>query len=131
MMELTAPQFRTVPFSGRGRKPLSCQVDPKTATPAEITKIRTGTRWTASPEASRLRIRIRARSEFLGFPDESGTRKLKSLVTVYGPRSCLTCYHDPVENRTEPKTVAQWLRYIFVAVIALFLVWWMLRVYVL
>lgn len=36
-----------------------------------------------------------------------------------------------VENRTEPKTLAQWLRYIVVAVIALFLVWWMLRVYVL
>jgi len=36
-----------------------------------------------------------------------------------------------VENRTEPKTVGQWIRYIVVAVIALFLVWWMLRLYVL
>jgi hypothetical protein len=35
-----------------------------------------------------------------------------------------------VPNRTEPKTVGQWLRYIVVALIALFLVWWMLRVYV-
>lgn len=42
-----------------------------------------------------------------------------------------TCYHDLVENRTEPKTVGQWIRYVVVAVIALFLVWWMLRVYVL
>lgn len=36
-----------------------------------------------------------------------------------------------MENRTEPKTAGQWVRYIVVAVIALFLVWWMLRLYVL
>jgi len=35
-----------------------------------------------------------------------------------------------VENRTEPKTVGQWIRYIIMAVIALVLVWTMLRVYV-
>jgi hypothetical protein len=34
-------------------------------------------------------------------------------------------------NRTEPKTPMQWIRYMVVAVIALFLVWWMLWVYVL
>ena len=42
-----------------------------------------------------------------------------------------TCYHGPVDNRTEPKTLGQWIRYVVVAIIALFLVWWMLRVYVL
>ena len=42
-----------------------------------------------------------------------------------------TCYDDLVQNQTEPKTVGQWIRYVVVAVIALFLVWWMLRVYVL
>jgi hypothetical protein len=36
-----------------------------------------------------------------------------------------------VENRTEPKTAKQGVRYFVVAVIALFLVWWMLRLYVL
>jgi hypothetical protein len=36
-----------------------------------------------------------------------------------------------VENRTEPKTVMQWLRYIAMAAIALILVWEMLRIYVL
>jgi hypothetical protein len=41
------------------------------------------------------------------------------------------CYDGRVENRTEPKTAGQWVRYIVVAVIALFLVWWMLRLYVL
>jgi hypothetical protein len=40
------------------------------------------------------------------------------------------CYDGPVNNQTEPKTVGQWIRYVIVAVIALFLVWWMLRVYV-
>jgi hypothetical protein len=34
-------------------------------------------------------------------------------------------------NRTEPRTVGQWIRYVVVAPIALFLVWWMLRLYVL
>jgi hypothetical protein len=36
-----------------------------------------------------------------------------------------------VPNRTEPKTGGQLVRYVVVAVIALFLVWWMLRLYVL
>jgi hypothetical protein len=40
-------------------------------------------------------------------------------------------YNPSVTNRTEPKTVGQWIRYIVVAVIALFLVWWMVRLYVL
>jgi hypothetical protein len=33
-------------------------------------------------------------------------------------------------NRTEPKTPAQWMRYLVVAAIALYLVWWMLRLYI-
>jgi hypothetical protein len=36
-----------------------------------------------------------------------------------------------MENRTEPKTARQWVRYIVVALIALILVWGMLRLYVL
>jgi hypothetical protein len=35
-----------------------------------------------------------------------------------------------MQNRTEPRTLWQWIRYIVVAIIALFLVWMMLRVYV-
>jgi hypothetical protein len=34
-------------------------------------------------------------------------------------------------NRTEPRTLSQWIRYMVVAAIALFLVWWMLRLNVL
>jgi hypothetical protein len=41
------------------------------------------------------------------------------------------CYPLSVPNRTEPKTIGQWIRYVVVAAIALFLVWWMLRLYVL
>ena len=33
-----------------------------------------------------------------------------------------------MENRTEPKTAAQWIRYIVVAIIALWLVVWMLQI---
>ena len=32
-----------------------------------------------------------------------------------------------MQNKTEPKTVGQWIRYIVVAVIAIWLVIWMLR----
>jgi hypothetical protein len=42
-----------------------------------------------------------------------------------------SCYHSPVPNRTEPRTAGQWIRYVVVAVIALFLIWWLLRLYVL
>jgi len=35
-----------------------------------------------------------------------------------------------VANRTEPKTPGQWVRYIIVALIALLMVAWMLRIYV-
>lgn len=42
-----------------------------------------------------------------------------------------TCYDYRVPNRTEPRTLGQWIRYLVVAIIALFLVWWLLRVYVL
>jgi hypothetical protein len=41
------------------------------------------------------------------------------------------CNSEFVQNRTEPKTAGQWIRYLVFAVIALYLVWWMLRVYVL
>ena len=36
-------------------------------------------------------------------------------------------YKRCMENRTEPKTVGQWIRYVVVAVIAIWLVIWMLR----
>jgi hypothetical protein len=36
-----------------------------------------------------------------------------------------------VTHRTDPRTAGQWIRYVVVALIALGLVWWMLRVYVL
>jgi hypothetical protein len=53
------------------------------------------------------------------------------LPNAADPQFASNWYYDPVANRTEPKTARQWIRYIVVAVIALFLVWWMLRVYVL
>lgn len=33
-------------------------------------------------------------------------------------------------NKDEPKTAGQWVSRIVVAMIALFLIWWMLRVFV-
>jgi hypothetical protein len=39
--------------------------------------------------------------------------------------------HSAVCQRPAGETARQWIRYVVIAVIALFLVWWMLRVYVL
>ena len=64
----------------------------------------------------RSRAACRARPSVPNFPVKSmwkGSRRLE------------------MENRTEPRTVGQWIRYLVVAAIALFLVWWMLRLYVL
>jgi hypothetical protein len=36
-----------------------------------------------------------------------------------------------LENRTQPRTIGQWIRYIVIAAIALLLVWMMLHIYVL
>jgi hypothetical protein len=36
-------------------------------------------------------------------------------------------YNKSVENRTEPRTLWQWIRYIVVAIIAIWLVIWMLK----
>jgi hypothetical protein len=56
--------------------------------------------------------------------------RARAGTDLASPRWHPTCYDGPVVNQTEPKTVGQWIRYVIVAVIALFLVWWMLRVYV-
>jgi hypothetical protein len=41
------------------------------------------------------------------------------------------CYHCRMFNFGKPKTAADWIVHIVGAIIAIFLVWWMLRMYVL
>jgi len=41
------------------------------------------------------------------------------------------CYDAFVFNFGKPKTVGDWIVHIAGAIVALFLVWWMLRIYVL
>jgi hypothetical protein len=41
------------------------------------------------------------------------------------------CYDPIVFNFGKPKTVGDWMVHIAGAIVAIFLVWWMLRVYVL
>lgn len=43
----------------------------------------------------------------------------------------LPCYDSTVFNFGKPKTVGDWMVHIAGAIVAIFLVWWMLRVYVL
>ena len=67
---------------------------------------------------------LRASRAAGGFP-------IRTLVGGIVVVAVAPCYDQPVDNRTEPRTARQWIRYLVIAVIALFLVWWMLRVYVL
>jgi hypothetical protein len=46
-------------------------------------------------------------------------------------RAALGCYHRPMFNFGKPKTAADWIVHIAGAIVAIFLVWWMLRMYVL
>jgi len=45
--------------------------------------------------------------------------------------TCAGCYHCRMFNFGKPKTVGDWIVHIAGAIVAIFLVWWMLRVYVL
>jgi len=41
------------------------------------------------------------------------------------------CYDCPVFNFGKPKTGGQWMAHVVLGIVALFLVWWLLRLYVL
>lgn len=62
-----------------------------------------------------------------------------NLATGYLPQNFLprptqtrrACYHRLMFNFGTPKTVGDWVVHILGGIIAIFLVWWMLRMYVL
>jgi len=66
-------------------------------------------------------------SMFLSVPLPMCGRIARLLCPVSGTN----CYSGAVPNRTEPRTLSQWICYVVVAAIALYLIWWMLRLYVL
>ena len=43
----------------------------------------------------------------------------------------LACYHGRMFNFGKPKTAGDWIVHVAGAIVALFLIWWMLRLYVL
>ncbi len=43
----------------------------------------------------------------------------------------IACYHATMFNFGKPKTAGDWIVHVAGAIVALFLVWWMLRAYVL
>jgi hypothetical protein len=48
-----------------------------------------------------------------------------------GIRPGVACYHGRMFNFGKPKTAGDWIVHVAGAVVAIFLVWWMLRMYVL
>jgi hypothetical protein len=54
------------------------------------------------------------------------------LQRILNPPSCMqACYHCRMFNFGKPKTAGDWIVHIAGAVVAIFLVWWMLRMFVL
>jgi hypothetical protein len=43
----------------------------------------------------------------------------------------VACYHRRMFNFGKPKTVGDWTIHVAGAIVAIFLIWWMLRIYVL
>jgi len=52
-------------------------------------------------------------------------------VTAILRRLSGACYHCRMFNFGKPKTAGDWIVHIAGAIVAIFLVWWMLRMYVL
>jgi hypothetical protein len=52
-------------------------------------------------------------------------------VTAILRRLSWACYHCRMFNFGKPKTAGDWIVHIAGAIVAIFLVWWMLRLYVL
>jgi hypothetical protein len=46
------------------------------------------------------------------------------------PAESSDCYHPPMFNFGRPATPGQWIGHILLGIVALFLVWWLLRVFV-
>jgi hypothetical protein len=86
---------------------------------------------TREPHTHQIHRKLAASDAFWIHPPDSLISLMKNFrgaeLIFIGP----TCYYQPMPNRTEPKTPRQRLRYIVVAIIALGLVTWMLRLYVL
>jgi len=63
---------------------------------------------------------------------QTGSARSYCAVPERSPEAFLSpCYHATVFNFGKPKTVGDWIVHVAGAVVALFLVWWMLRIYVL
>jgi hypothetical protein len=43
---------------------------------------------------------------------------------------CVACYHGWMFHFGKPSTPGQWIGHILAAIVALFLVWWMLRLFI-
>jgi hypothetical protein len=54
-----------------------------------------------------------------------------SLVTWERTPSATACYHRRMFNFGKPKTAGDWIVHVAGAIVAIFLIWWMLRLYVL
>jgi hypothetical protein len=62
---------------------------------------------------------------------QAGSARSIALFASVQPSFFEPCYDATVFNFGKPKTAGDWIVHVAGAVVALFLVWWMLRVYVL
>lgn len=63
--------------------------------------------------------------------EEAATRRGVDKRYRGGTSVARGCYYGPMFNFGKPKTAGDWIVHILGAIVAIFLVWWMLRMYVL
>ncbi len=72
------------------------------------------------------------RASYMVVPVDEWALRIIALAGPITPiHSSAACYHSSMFNFGKPKTVGDWIVHIAGAIVAIFLIWWMLRVYVL
>ena len=61
-----------------------------------------------------------------------GTPEYTVLSSLHGPMPTegSGCYHAPMFNFGRPATPGQWIGHILLGIVALFLIWWLIRVFI-
>ena len=136
------PRRAKTSFPGREAAPLRCAAPSAWGQKGSRTGLRSVSasavtlcsRW-ATPPSWLVRpdtaATLPTNTRLLSASRAAGGVPIRTLVGGIVVVAVAPCYDQPVDNRTEPRTARQWIRYLVIAIIALFLVWWMLRVYVL
>jgi hypothetical protein len=66
----------------------------------------------------------------VAYPQVTPKYSVSSPMYESVPTEGNDCYHAPMFNFGRPATPGQWIGHILLGIVALFLVWWLLKVFV-